>query len=53
VLAAVRFAACLFYAGLSTRPRPITTEAVVLGPGGVLFTFTLILVVTLPVTVTV
>jgi hypothetical protein len=53
VLAVVLFAACLFLAGLSTRLRTTSAQAVVLTLGGVLFIGTVIWVATFPVTVTI
>jgi hypothetical protein len=53
VLAVVLFAACLFFAGLSTRMRTITGRSVILTLGCVLFVATVVWVVTFPVTVTV
>jgi hypothetical protein len=51
VLAVVLFAACLFFAGLSTRMRTISGQEVILILGCVLFVATLIWVATFPVTV--
>jgi hypothetical protein len=51
VLAVVLFAACLFFAGLSTRLHTPRTQAVVLALGCLLFVGTATWVATLPVTV--
>jgi hypothetical protein len=53
VLAVVLFAACLFFAGISTRMRTIAGQGVILTLGCVLFVATVIWVVTFPVTVTI
>jgi hypothetical protein len=53
VLAVVLFAACLFFAGLSTRMRTITGRSVILTLGSVLFVATVVWVATFPVTVTI
>jgi hypothetical protein len=47
----VLFAACLFFAGLSTRLRTPRTQPVVLALGCLLFVGTMAWVATLPVTV--
>jgi hypothetical protein len=52
VLAVVLFAACLFFAGLSTRMRTITGQGVILTLGCVLFVATVVWVAWFPVTVT-
>ena len=52
VLAVVLFAACLFFAGVSTRMHTISGERFILGLGCVLFVGTVIWVATFPVTVT-
>jgi hypothetical protein len=52
VLAVVLFAACLFFAGVSTRMRTPTGERVVLTLGCILFVATVVWVATFPVTVT-
>jgi uncharacterized membrane protein YgdD (TMEM256/DUF423 family) len=52
VLAVVLFAACLFFAGVSTRMRTVTGQGVVLTFGCVLFVGTVVWIATLPVTVT-
>ena len=52
VLTVVLFAACLFFAGLSTRLRTLTGEAAVLTLGCVLFVGTVVWVAAFPVTVT-
>ena len=51
VLAVVRFAACLFFAGLSTRMRTITGQEVILALGSLLFVATVVWIATFPVTV--
>lgn len=52
VFAVVLFAACLFFAGLSTRLRTENGQVVVLGLGCVLFIATAVWVATFPVTIT-
>ncbi len=51
VLAVVLFAACLFFAGLSTRMRSIRGQSVILALGCILFVGTVAWVATFPVTV--
>jgi hypothetical protein len=51
VLAVVLFAACLFFAGLSTRMRSIRGQSVILALGCILFIGTVAWVATFPVTV--
>lgn len=53
VLAVVLFAACLFFAGLSTRMRTLTGQSVIVALGCVVFLATVIWVATFPVTVTI
>jgi hypothetical protein len=53
VLAVVLFAACLFFAGLSTRLPTLRGQAVVLSLGCLLFVGTVIWVATLPATVSI
>jgi hypothetical protein len=53
VLAVVLFAACLFFAGISTRMPTVTGQRVVLTLGSILFVATAIWVATFPVTVAV
>jgi hypothetical protein len=53
VLAVVLFAACLFFAGISTRMRTISGQNVVLTVGCILFVATVVWVATFPVTVTI
>jgi hypothetical protein len=53
VLAVVLFAACLFFAGVSTRMRTIRGQQVILTLGCVLFVATVVWVATFPVTVTI
>lgn len=53
VLAVVLFAACLFFAGLSTRMRTLTAQKAILTLGCILLLGTVIWVATFPVTVTV
>lgn len=53
VLAVVLFAACLFFAGLSTRMRTTYGQSVILTLGCIVFVATLIWVATFPVTVTI
>ena len=52
MLAVVLFAACLFFAGVSTRMHTISGQRFILGLGCVLFVGTVIWVATFPVTVT-
>jgi hypothetical protein len=52
VLAVVLFAACLFFAGISTRMRTVTGQRVILTLGCGLFVGTVVWVATFPVTVT-
>jgi hypothetical protein len=53
VLAVVLFAACLFFAGISTRMRTVAGQRYILSLGCVLFIATVVWVATFPVTVTV
>jgi uncharacterized protein (DUF305 family) len=53
VLAVVLFAACLFFAGISTRMRTVNGQSVILALGCVLFVATVVWVATFPVTVTI
>jgi hypothetical protein len=53
VLAVVLFAACLFFAGLSTRMRTTTGQQVILTLGCLLFVASVVWVATFPVTVTI
>jgi hypothetical protein len=52
VLAVVLFAACLFFAGVSTRMHTVSGQRFILALGCVLFVGTVIWVATFPVTVT-
>jgi hypothetical protein len=52
VLAVVLFAACLFFAGVSTRMHTISGQRFILALGCILFVGTLVWVTTFPVTVT-
>jgi hypothetical protein len=51
VLAVVLFAACLFFAGISTRMRTTSGQKVILGIGCILFVGTVVWIATFPVTI--
>jgi hypothetical protein len=51
VFAVVLFAACLFFAGLSTRMRSVGSQKAILGMGCLLFVASVIWVATFPVTI--
>jgi hypothetical protein len=51
VFAVVLFAACLFFAGLSTRMRSVGSQKAILGMGWLLFVASVIWVATFPVTI--
>jgi hypothetical protein len=53
VLAVVLFAACLFFAGVSTRMHTLGGQRFILGLGCLLFVATVIWVATFPVTVSI
>jgi hypothetical protein len=53
VFAVVLFAACLFFAGLSTRMRSVGSQKVILGMGWLLFVASVAWVATFPVTVSI